>query len=936
MFLNPNKVAQTFSRSTSSHVSRFAAFEQLETRDVFAGLPELVSDLNPTLAPIGFTSGAVLGDSFLFARTSEQSGNSLWKSDGTPSGSQLVKEKLSISGSLTTVGDHVYFMAINANSQKTLWKSDGTEAGTQLVHVLQSADIEGMGGSGNQLYFYDRNSEGTVELWRSDGTQAGTQFLSTRFSLPTEANDTLYFINIDSFDNELWVGDGTDAGTRLLKEINPTGSSSAQGFTNVNGTLYFTANDGTSGPELWKSDGTESGTVLVRDIEPDNSNYAPRPFGLVAAGNTLFFYSSNTLWKSDGTAIGTIPLSQEALSPRYLTNVSGTLYFQGTSQASGTELWKSDGTVEGTVPLLDLEPTGSSYPRVLTNVNGQLFFNATLNGQQDLWKSDGTADGTSRVAGNGRFYIEQAFATEQRLIFSHQFAFWASDGTDSGTFAISDGSTLSSNPDAYIEFKGNLFFTANDGRSFGIWKTDGTRQGSQLIKGGFLSPLTSIVRQGDFLLFYGSDLENGLALWRTDGTSGGTELLIDTQPGPANSFGAISASLGGLTYFNADNQLWKTDGTMEGTLRANAFPEVMTPVKAGGSLYWFIGNQLWKSDGTENGNVFVRDIGRSFVRQITSINDTLFFVTSNNAEQQVWKSDGTADGTIAISSHNFPESPELQQAVIANGVLYFVTRSVFGTDVKLWRSDGTPDGTSVIEFLNPFADPFEPSQDLGQFVDLNGSIYFRMGNESKGYRLWKTDGTSAGTQVVLNPHTNEPILGVKNLQVIRGNLYFVDDTQLWTIRGTAQVPESLGGLKLERSAFSSTPFAALANKLYFAAYDPTHGTELWSIEMDADPDDLNQDGSIDLQDMNLFCAAVQSGSATPQALSDFWDRQDTGPGDANFDRLFDSADLIAAFQHGTYETGSLASWESGDWDCDGLFSSNDLIVAFQRGWYRST
>ena len=37
-------------------------------------------------------------------------------------------------------------------------------------------------------------------------------------------------------------------------------------LTNVNGTLFFRANDGTNGAELWKSDGTTAGTVLVKDI----------------------------------------------------------------------------------------------------------------------------------------------------------------------------------------------------------------------------------------------------------------------------------------------------------------------------------------------------------------------------------------------------------------------------------------------------------------------------------------------------------------------------------------------------------------------------------------------------------------------------------------------------------------------------------------------
>ena len=44
-------------------------------------------------------------------------------------------------------------------------------------------------------------------------------------------------------------------------------------LTNVNGTLFFTANDGTNGTELWKSDGTAAGTVLVKDINPGSGRF---------------------------------------------------------------------------------------------------------------------------------------------------------------------------------------------------------------------------------------------------------------------------------------------------------------------------------------------------------------------------------------------------------------------------------------------------------------------------------------------------------------------------------------------------------------------------------------------------------------------------------------------------------------------------------------
>ena len=63
----------------------------------------------------------------------------------------------------------------------------------------------------------------------------------------------------------------------------------------------------------------------------------------------------------------------------------------------------------------------------------------------------------------------------------------------------------------------------------------------------------------------------------------------------------------------------------------------------------------------------------------------------------------------------------------------------------------------------------------------------------------------------------------------------------------------------------------------------------------------------------------------------------TTPGDANYDGVFDSADLVQVFQAGQYEdmfTGN-SSWETGDWNGDGEFDSSDLVVAFQSGTYSS-
>ena len=59
----------------------------------------------------------------------------------------------------------------------------------------------------------------------------------------------------------------------LVEDINTGGwSSSPTYLTDVGGTVFFAASDGTNGTELWKSGGTAAGTVMVKDINPGVAN----------------------------------------------------------------------------------------------------------------------------------------------------------------------------------------------------------------------------------------------------------------------------------------------------------------------------------------------------------------------------------------------------------------------------------------------------------------------------------------------------------------------------------------------------------------------------------------------------------------------------------------------------------------------------------------
>ncbi len=59
------------------------------------------------------------------------------------------------------------------------------------------------------------------------------------------------------------------------------------------------------------------------------------------------------------------------------------------------------------------------------------------------------------------------------------------------------------------------------------------------------------------------------------------------------------------------------------------------------------------------------------------------------------------------------------------------------------------------------------------------------------------------------------------------------------------------------------------------------------------------------------------------------------PGDTNRDGIFNSTDLILAFQAGEYEDTIAGNsvWTDGDWNGDGEFDSSDIVFAFQRSVY---
>ncbi|WP_304238417.1 hypothetical protein [Jiulongibacter sediminis] len=320
------------------------------------------------------------------------------------------------------------------NHKYELWETDGTPSGTNLVKEIIAemgwSSVAKMWANSNGIFIELVTAEspthqGKVHYFFSDGTLAGTQELSIN-SMRVLSGTRNKAVGI--IDNHLVLNDHyTSKGFEWLKteglspvqlisdnSIAPFSSAPSSFFLNGD-KVSFIASDNFYGKELWQTDGTTAGTILKHNWVNYNSNFtngnipyssiidflAPVPGGYYFVHPTeQKLYKYNNVSESSTEVLSNVYTfaccGPNAAYTHSMSSFGNNLLFSN-SDGTGFEPWFSDGTPSGTYMLTDANAGGSSYPILFTQVTSNLAYFLTEY-PKAFWKTDGTPSGTQIVS----------------------------------------------------------------------------------------------------------------------------------------------------------------------------------------------------------------------------------------------------------------------------------------------------------------------------------------------------------------------------------------------------------------------------------------------------------------------------------------------------------------------------------------------------------
>jgi ELWxxDGT repeat protein len=218
------------------------------------------------------------------------------------------------------------------------------------------------------------------------------------------------------------------------------------------------------------------------------------------------------------------------------------------------------------------------------------------------------------------------------------------------------------------------------------------------------------------------------------------------------------------------------------------------------------------SDGTAAGTGLVRDVGGfgwfGASRLLTGLSGSAFFFAPAepglDAPTSLWRTDGTASGTTIVA--------KLPQYAVPSRSVATLTKIFFVEGLRLWVSDGSPAGTRVLL-------QFDGTPALETLADR---AYFL-----RDSRIFVTDGTPFGTALLKdlslpgstaflsNLNRTDDRLFVSLLRAPAGTADF-SSAEVWVSDGTAAGTTPVLGIPYSSGLDLPREFAKVGNRTFFS------------------------------------------------------------------------------------------------------------------------
>ncbi|MEZ6192866.1 MAG: hypothetical protein R3C45_16460 [Phycisphaerales bacterium] len=493
---------------------------------------------------------------------------------------------------------------------------------------------------------------------------------------------------------------------------------------------------------------------LVVDINPGPAD--SKPVELTRFGDKLYLSAvgesgNRSLWALDTDPLGVTVLTDvnEVTDVFGFTVYDDRLFFSADSPAAGRELWASDGAPVNTALFKDLAPGSSDgSPGYLDVGAGHLFFEADFG----LWRSDGTVSGTSALSDASGYQPQHprnfipvgGFELFTSRGETGREVLYISNGTQTGTITIQDLHTLrlTQGYGTFVPIGDEVFFTARE-RVIGgpmnelhqmLYRTDGTEAGTAVIKELNItsSGWTSVVAElnGHAILTVPKSVSQE-ELWISDGTDAGTQLLKDLTQGESDASIEQFASVENRAFFS-----------------------VVQPDSPAA-------NELWITDGTSAGTQNIMTFLPGLydhvdIESIMGFGDRAAFVVSYDKlfadtfprrqeyYRELWLSDGTQAGTFPVFVSGI-EGSQLQILGVFDNQLYF---------------RGASASNGLGEELYRLSIPQLPG-------DLNGDGFVGIGDLNLLLAGWNK--TALPGDLAAGDATGDGFVGIADLNLILGN-----------------------------------------------------------------------------------------------------------------------------------------------------------------------